>query len=162
LAMGLLSPVVGGMYDKFGARKLLIPASIAVGAVLWFMTTWDSNTQMLEILITYLVFMVGLGFFFTPLFALSMGSVEPQLYSHASATVGALQQVGGAAGTAIFVTVFTLASVAAGGSGSAVDGVAVSAGVHQAFILGAVLWLATPVLALMVRAPKVSQKESND
>ena len=149
LAMGLLSPVIGGLYDKFGARKLLIPASFFVAAVLWYMTTFNTNTDFWTLLISYLVFMVGIGFFFTPLFSMTMASVQPQLYPHASATVGSLQQVGGAAGTAMFITAFTITS-----AGFASDAVAkaegVTAGTTQAFTLGAIIWLLTPVLAFAI------------
>ena len=147
--MGLLSPVIGGLYDKHGARKLLIPASFFVAAVLWYMTTFDNNTTFWQLLITYLLFMVGIGFFFTPLFSLTMGSVAPHLYSHASATVGSLQQVAGAAGTAVFITVFTIAGASATAL-SATDAEAVTTGTHQAFLLGAIVWLITPVLAFAI------------
>lgn len=153
LAMGLLSPVIGGLYDKLGARKLLIPASFFVAAVLWYMTTFDSNTTFWQLLISYLFFMVGIGFFFTPLFSLTMGSVAPNLYSHASATVGSAQQVAGAAGTAIFITVFTIASNSPAASFTT-DAQGVTAGAQQAFLLGAIIWLITPVLAFMIREPK--------
>lgn len=148
LAMGLLSPVTGSLYDKFGARKLLIPASFAVAGLLWFMTTFNAETTFWQLVIAYLLFMVAIGFFFTPVFSMTMGSVAPQLYSHASATVGSLQQVGGAAGTAMFITAFTVASAANGGAESA-DGVI--AGTQQAFILGAIFWLATIVVVFFIR-----------
>ena len=59
----------------------------------------------------------GLAFMFTPLFTSALGSVEPQLYSHGSAMVGTVQQVAGAAGTALFITVMTArtATATAGG-----------------------------------------------
>jgi DHA2 family lincomycin resistance protein-like MFS transporter len=147
LAMGLLSPVIGALYDKFGARKLLIPASFVVAALLWYMTTFNAETNFWQLIISYLLFMLAIGFFFTPVFSMTMGAVAPELYPHASATVGSLQQIGGAAGTAIFVTAFTLAIANDGGSVSAgtVDGT------QQAFILGAIFWMATIVIALFIR-----------
>lgn len=153
LAMGLLSPVTGAMYDKFGARKLLIPASLAVAGLLWYMTTFNADTNFWQLVISYLLFMVAIGFFFTPVFSMTMGSVEPQLYSHASATLGSMQQVGGAAGTAMFITAFTVASTA---NGSAESAAGVVAGTQQAFVLGAVVWLATIVLVFLIREKKVS------
>lgn len=147
LAMGLLSPVIGSLYDKFGARKLLIPASFFVAVVLGLFTLVGENSNFIQLAILYLLFMVGIGFFFTPLFSMTMGAVAPHLYSHASATVGSLQQVAGAAGTAIFITVFTIASSAFTGPSS----IGVTIGTQQAFVLGAVMWLATPVLAFAIR-----------
>ncbi|MEO8262901.1 MAG: DHA2 family efflux MFS transporter permease subunit, partial [Pseudolysinimonas sp.] len=35
LLMGLLGPLIGRLYDKFGPRPLIIPGSIAVSAALW-------------------------------------------------------------------------------------------------------------------------------
>ena len=151
LAMGLLSPITGAMYDKFGARKLLIPVAFVVAGLLWYMTTFNGSTNFWQLVFAYLLFMVAIGFFFTPVFSMTMGAVAPQLYSHASATVGSLQQVGGAAGTAVFITAFTVSSAANGGASSPAG---VVAGTQQAFILGAILWLATIVLVFMIRENK--------
>jgi DHA2 family lincomycin resistance protein-like MFS transporter len=151
LAMGLLSPITGAMYDKFGARKLLIPVAFVVAGLLWYMTTFNESTNFWQLVFAYLLFMVAIGFFFTPVFSMTMGAVAPQLYSHASATVGSLQQVGGAAGTAIFITAFTVSSAANGGANSPIG---VVAGTQQAFILGAIMWLATIVLVFLIRENK--------
>ena len=59
------------------------------------------------ILIAHVVLSTALAFMFTPLFTSALGSVEPRLYSHGSAIVGTVQQVAGAAGTALFITVMT-------------------------------------------------------
>jgi DHA2 family lincomycin resistance protein-like MFS transporter len=89
---------------------------------------------------------------FTPLFTTALGSVEPHLYSHGSAIVGTLQQVAGAAGTALFITVMTATSViAADGGAEAV--VAQAAGVRNAFLVGAIVSLFAIVGATFVRRP---------
>ena len=51
---------------------------------------------------------------FTPLMTDSLGSLPGELYSHGSAILTTLQQVAGAAGTALFVTVMTLSSDSGG------------------------------------------------
>lgn len=155
LAMGLLSPVIGSLYDKFGARKLLIPASFFVAAVLGMFTFIGEDTNIWVLTFMYLLFMVGIGFFFTPLFSMTMSSVAPNLYSHASATVGSLQQVAGAAGTAIFITVFTIV----GKVGQTSDATAAQStinGTKAAFVLGSIMWLVTIALAFAIRADKKS------
>lgn len=156
LAMGLLSPVIGSLYDKFGARKLLIPASFFVAAVLYGFTFIGEDTNIWMLTSMYLLFMVGIGFFFTPLFSMTMSSVAPNLYSHASATVGSLQQVAGAAGTAIFITVFTIVSGAQKVSEST-SPQSVVYGTKSAFVLGSIMWLVTIALAFAIRADKKSE-----
>lgn len=153
LAMGLLSPLIGSLYDKFGARKLLIPATLFVALVLYGFTWIGENTNIWQLMILYLLFMVGIGFFFTPLFSMTMSSVAPNLYSHASATVGSLQQVAGAAGTAIFITAFTIVSSAQKVSVST-DSQSVILGTKSAFVLGSIMWLVTIALAFAIRADK--------
>ena len=50
------------------------------------------------------------AFMLTPLFTIALGSLPRQLYTHGSAIVGTVQQLAGAFGTAVFVTVFAAQS----------------------------------------------------
>jgi MFS transporter, DHA2 family, lincomycin resistance protein len=138
LLMGLLGPLTGNLYDKLGARKIIIPAAIVVSATCWYMTTFDHHTTMWQVLVGNIVLFGALGFMFPPLFTDSMASVEPQLYPHASAIVGSFQQVAGAAGTALFVTTLTVVSIDGVKSGLG-DSAAYMDGIHWAFVAGAIL-----------------------
>ena len=85
---------------------------------------------------------VGLAGVFTPVFAVSLGSLPGRLASHGSATISTVQQIAGAAGTALFITVMTLVStsVVSSGSGSGVvDAHALAAGTQAAFLLGGIV-----------------------
>ena len=79
----------------------------------------------------HVVLMVSLAMLFTPLFTLGLGALPPHLYSHGSSLLGTLQQVAGAVGTALAVTVMSVRTgsvVAAGGDAgaAAVEGVRVT------------------------------------
>lgn len=153
LVMGLLAPLVGRLYDRVGPRPLLVPGSILVSAVLWGLTLVDTDTSSFVLLAGHLVLSTGLAFLFTPLFTSALGSVRPQLYAHGSATVGTVQQVAGAIGTALFVTVMssTAGSLAADGAAKAES---VVGGVRAAFFVGAVLSLFAIVAAFFVSRPE--------
>lgn len=140
LAMGLLSPVIGRLFDKVGSRKLLIPSSFGVSAAIWYMTTFDASTTFVQVLIANSILMISLGFMFTPLFSVSMMRVPMHQYSHGSSITGATQQVFGAAGTALFVTILTIQGLAPTKAGADVQE-SVAAGVHSAFLVGALLSL---------------------
>ena len=158
LAMGLLSPVVGRLFDAVGSKKLLIPGAIALSASFWYMTTFDVYTQNWQILVAFTAMSVSLAFMFTPLFAMSMSSVEPKLYSHASATVGSIQQIFGAAGTALFIVILTVVSVSATNNGkSASESIAL--GAHSAIISGAMLSLLVVVLAFLLKESTQTKSE---
>ena len=74
---------------------------ILISAVLWAMTLLGTGTWWPLILIGYLIICTGFSFLFGPLFTLSLGSIQPQFYSHGSALLGSIQQVAGAAGVAL-------------------------------------------------------------
>ncbi|MCS5496323.1 DHA2 family efflux MFS transporter permease subunit [Cnuibacter physcomitrellae] len=152
LLMGLLSPVVGRLYDRFGPRPLLVPGSIVLSGVLWSLTQVSPTTPWWAVLLAHIGLSAALAFMFTPLFTASLGSLRPSLYSHGSAVVGTVQQVAGAAGTALFISV--MSAVAASQVASGTDAVAAQAsGITTAFTYGAVISLFGIVAAFFVRRP---------
>ena len=109
------------------------------------------------IIVAHVTLSIGLAFIFTPLFTLSLSSVPPKLYSHASAILGTVQQVAGAAGTALFVTVLTAVSVNLGNQGAS-EIAATAGGMQLAFFSGAVLSVVAIGLAVAIKKP-ASQEE---
>ena len=155
LLMGLLSPVVGRIYDRRGPRVLLVPGSIIVSAVLWALATVDTDTSVWFVLAAHVVLSIGLALTFTPLFTAALGGLPPKLYSHGSAVLGTTQQLAGAAGTALFVTLLTLGTASAlTGQGSDAVAAATASGVRTAFLVGAVISLAGIATSALVRRPQ--------
>ena len=152
LIMGLLGPTVGRLYDRVGPTPLLVPGSIVVSGVLWSLTLVNENTSPWMVLAAHMALSTGLAFMFTPLFTSALGSIEPRFYSHGSATVGTVQQVAGAAGTALFITVMTSRATTAAATGASAE-VAAAAGIRSAFLVGAILSLVAIVGAFLVRKP---------
>jgi MFS transporter, DHA2 family, lincomycin resistance protein len=152
LVMGLFGPTVGRLYDRFGPTPLLVPGAIAVSAVLWSLTLVTDQTSPWLLLVAHIVLSVGLAFMFTPLFTSALGSVEPRLYSHGSAIVGTVQQVAGAAGVALFVTIMAARSATVAATGASIE-VSAASGIRAAFLVGAILSLAAIVGAFFVRKP---------
>lgn len=153
LLMGLAGPFIGRLYDKFGPRPLIVPGAIAVSASLWAMTTYGVSTPWVLVLVLYILLSVGLAFMFTPLFTTSLGSIKPHLYSHGSATIGTVQQLGGAAGTALFIALLTIGKIGAASDG-ANDVDALASGVHIAFLAGAIISLFAVVASFFVPKPE--------
>ncbi|MCS3427050.1 MDR family MFS transporter [Leucobacter aridicollis] len=152
LLMGLLGPVVGRIIDARGVRPMLIPGTIVTALALLSMGLFTETTAVWQVLATHLVLSVGLAGVFTPLFSVSLGSLPVELASHGSAMLSTVQQVAGAAGTALFVTVMTLISVSwAGGDPVAVDAEALAHGTRVAFLIGGVIASLGAVVALFVR-----------
>lgn len=152
LIMGLLGPIVGRIYDRRGTRILIIPGAIIVSAVFWSLTQLSTTTPVWLVLVAHVSLSIGLALMFTPLFTASLGSLQPRFYSHGSAIIGTVQQLGGAAGTALFITVMTAQSIALAAGGSS-DVAATAGGIQMAFLCGAIVSLFAIVVAFFVRKP---------
>ncbi len=109
LAMGLMGPRVGALFDKFGARPLVIPGSIGIVVSLFALTQIGADTAYGLILGVHVLLMISLAALFTPVFTLGLGAVPMTLYSHGSSMLGTIQQVAGAFGTALVITLMTSA-----------------------------------------------------
>jgi DHA2 family lincomycin resistance protein-like MFS transporter len=156
LVMGLLGPVVGRLYDRFGARPLLVPGMVATSLALWCATLFTSHTGIPLLLAFHILLATGLAFVFTPLFTAGLGGVEPKYYSYGSAIFGTTQQLAGAAGVALLVGIMTARSGSLAAAG-AVPVEATVGGIHAAFLVAAVLSLIGIVGAFFVRTPDTSQ-----
>jgi MFS transporter, DHA2 family, lincomycin resistance protein len=157
LVMGLLGPVVGRVFDRRGPSVLLVPGAVIVSADLWFLALFASDhTSVWLVLAAHIVLSFGLALMFTPLFTAALGSVTKHYYSHASAIVGTIQQVAGAVGTAVFVTVLAAVALTATAGGTA-PVPAQAAGVRSAFLIGAIVSLGAVVGAFFVRRPPESE-----
>ncbi|GLZ31404.1 MFS transporter [Lentzea sp. NBRC 105346] len=149
LAMGLLGPTVGRLYDRFGSRPLVLPGSIGMVLALAGFTQVSMSMPYWQILGLHTLLMLSLAATFTPIFTLGMGALPPNMYPYGSSILGTFQQVAAAFGTALVVTVMSART-----SGLVADGVtAVSAqlsGMKLAFLVATLLAAATIVVAALL------------
>jgi DHA2 family lincomycin resistance protein-like MFS transporter len=152
LIMGLMAPTVGRVYDRVGPTALVVTGSIIVSAVLWSITMLDENSSFWWVLVAHVVLSIGLALLFTPLFTAGLASLPQSLYSHGSAIVGTVQQLAGAVGIALFVTVMSAQSATLISGGMA-EVSATADGIQLAFLFGAVISLFAIPAAFFVRRP---------
>lgn len=162
LLMGLASPLIGRIYDARGARILVIPGTILIASGVWILTLVSSGTSAWLLAAAQTVLCIGLAATFTPLMTVSLSSLTPRLYAHGSAVLGTLQQVAGAAGTALFITIMTVVATSDQEAG-VVAREAVTNGVRTVFLCAGVLGLVLIGLGLLVRTPEtVDEPEEAD
>ncbi|WP_308257769.1 DHA2 family efflux MFS transporter permease subunit [Pseudonocardia lacus] len=154
LLMGLMGPVVGRLYDRFGPRTLLIPGTVLTSLSLWSATLFSADSAPWQVVAFHVTLSAGLALIFTPLFTAGLGSVEPRFYSYGSAIFGTTQQLAGAAGVAALISVMSVRA-----AGLAAEGAPrieqTAGGVHAAFLVAAALSLVAIVGAFLIRAPEV-------
>jgi MFS transporter, DHA2 family, lincomycin resistance protein len=144
LLMGLMGRPVGRLFDRIGPRPLVIPGAAAIAVSLWLFATLTPESPLGMVIGFHLLLMLGLSLMMTPLMTSSLGALPDHLYSHGSAILGTLQQVSGAFGTAVFVTVSSLASTNPAGVPDA-------SGLRTAFVVAGVIGLVAFGTALFVR-----------
>ncbi|MFW2588638.1 MDR family MFS transporter [Sagittula sp. SSi028] len=152
LTMGLLAPPIGRQYDRIGARKLVIPGAVCVSLGLWLMAMLGLNSGIWHVLAAHMVLSIGLALLFTPLFTSALGALPKPMYSHGSAVMGTMQQVAGAAGIALFVSVMSLVSHAQTAEGAPLVE-ATAAGVRAGFMTGGVISFLLIAAGFFVRRP---------
>lgn len=156
LAMGLLGPTVGKLFDRFGSRPLVLPGTTGIMLAVVGLTQVSMTMPYWQVLGLHMLLMLSLAATFTPVFTLSMGALPQQLYSHGSSMLGTSQQVAAAFGTALVVTIMS-----ARASHLVADGVAAApaqlSGMRLAFIVVAALSsLMIAVAVLLPRKPPVA------
>jgi DHA2 family lincomycin resistance protein-like MFS transporter len=141
LAMGLLGPFIGRLFDRIGPLPLTVTGSILMVLSLWQFSMLDAGTPVWWIVTLHVGLSFGLALLFTPAFTTGLNPLPPHLYSHGSAIMSTTQQVAGAAGTALLVSIFAVVSASSGPV----------AGMSAAFLTATVIALAAVVLSAMMR-----------
>jgi DHA2 family lincomycin resistance protein-like MFS transporter len=90
---------------------------------------------------------------FTPAFTAALNPLPPYLYSHGSAILGTLQQVAGAAGTALLVAIMATRTAILSQAGLPPIP-ALNGGIATAFSVAALISIAAVILAFFIRNSK--------
>ncbi|MEV4050374.1 DHA2 family efflux MFS transporter permease subunit [Amycolatopsis sp. NPDC049688] len=155
LVLGLLGRPVGALFDKVGGRPLVIPGAAAMAVSLGLFAVLGPGSPLIAVIGIHVLMMAGLGLMMTPLFTEALGVLPGHLYSHGSAILSTLQQVAGALGTAMFVSIATLGSHDA--TASSPD----ASGLRAAFIVAALVGLVAFAGSWLIRrgpmAPSTSE-----
>ncbi len=139
LVQGVLAPFIGRIYDSVGPRPLVIPGTVfMLASQIWMFFGLSENSSIWTVIAMYVVFGIGMALVMTPVMALSLAALPKQLYGHGSAIMNTLQQLGGAAGTAILIAAMTVGALGAS-EGGAEMAAAQASGTNLAFLAGAVL-----------------------
>ncbi|WP_082235107.1 MDR family MFS transporter [Halobacillus massiliensis] len=107
LLNGLLSPVMGKLFDKFGPRTLIIPASFVLTATMFSLSRVSENTSVYVIVISYILLMISVSAIMMPAQTNGLNQLPKRLYPHGTAIMNTLQPVSGAIGVSVFISILT-------------------------------------------------------
>ena len=156
--MGLAAPIVGRIFDRYGPRVLTSTGATLLTLILWRFSTITAETAVGTLLTLHLVMSLGMALIFTPLMTTGLNQLPSRLYSHGSAVMSTLQQVAGAVGVALLITIMTNRAAVLARTVS--PEVAEAAGVRAAFAVAALFALVGLALTFFLRRALPSEEES--
>lgn len=107
ILMGIMSPVTGRIFDKVGARWLAVIGATLTSAAMFGFTRITVSTSFLSMAILYAFVMLGMSLMMMPIMTAGLNQLPQQLNPHGTAMANTVQQVAGAIGTALLVTIMT-------------------------------------------------------
>ncbi|MBV8302308.1 MAG: MFS transporter [Candidatus Dormibacteraeota bacterium] len=94
------------LVERFGGKRLMVGGLTVSTVGVLLLTQLSTTSSYLSVLIPTLLFGIGNGLAFVPLTAASLHNVRPGDAGAASGLVNVMQQLGGALGLAVLVSVF--------------------------------------------------------
>lgn len=108
LINGIVSPISGHLYDKFGPKVLILPGFIISTIVFFIFSRVISLNMAIPLIIALHCFsLVAVGMINTPSQTNSLNQLSPEHYPHGTAITNTLQQIAGAFGTSLFVAIMS-------------------------------------------------------
>ncbi len=107
LVMGIMSPITGKLFDKFGARVLAVIGLAITGITTYMFSQLSLTTTYTELIILYTARMFGMSMVMMPIMTNGLNQLPQQFNPHGTAMNNTLQQVSGAIGSALLVTVMS-------------------------------------------------------
>lgn len=107
LVMAIMSPVTGRLFDKFGGRALAIIGFIIITITTYYFSQLSLNTSYNYLMILHAIRMLGMSMVMMPVSTNGLNQLPARFYPHGTAMNNTLNQVAGAIGTALLVTVMS-------------------------------------------------------
>jgi MFS transporter, DHA2 family, lincomycin resistance protein len=163
---GIIQPFVGRLFDKYGPKWLVIPGLMILTVMLWFFTTISPTSSVALIIALHIGLTVGIAMIWTPAQTNGLNQLPPELYPHGTAVMNTLQQVGGAIGTAVAISILT------GGMENYLHGSsaptkqieianAMASGSHNVFLFAMVIALINLIMGFFIRRVVTNHKVMN-
>lgn len=160
---GLMSPVMGRLFDKYGPKWLVIPGLVLVAVSLWFFSGITATSTVVFVIVLHSVLMIGISMIMMPAQTNGINQLPLEYYPHGTAIMNTLQQVAGAIGTALAVSIMTSGSksymqTVTNPADPLNIGAAFTHGVQNAFIFGMVMAIIGLVIAFFLKRVIISHK----
>ena len=184
--MGIMSPITGRLFDKYGPKVLSIVGLIITIVTTYYLSRLELNSGYYYLMMLYTVRMFGMSMVMMPIMTNGLNQLPMKSNPHGTAMNNTLQQVSGAIGSAILLTIMTKRmeksgatlvqdAVASGNMPTdkgelavmehAIGSQAMLDGINYSFLIATIIAFVAFVLALFikrVRPPKYDEMKSTE
>ncbi|QDP99067.1 DHA2 family efflux MFS transporter permease subunit [Lysinibacillus fusiformis] len=105
LVMGIMSPITGKLFDKYGARILAVIGLTITVVTSYYFSKIGMNTAYSTLVLLYTLRMLGMSMVMMPVMTNGLNQLPAINNPHGTAMNNTLQQVSGAIGSALLITV---------------------------------------------------------
>lgn len=102
---GIMSPFMGHLFDKFGPRVLMIPATLVLSGTMFMMSRLTMETALWVVIVGYILLMLAVSAIMMPAETNGLNQLPKRLYPHGTAVMSTLQPVAGAIGVSVFISI---------------------------------------------------------
>lgn len=168
LMMGIMMPITGQLFDRYGARNLAILGMFLLTAATIPFAFLNRNTSLVYLIVLYAVRMFGISMVMMPVTTSGMNALPTHLMSHGTAVNNTSRQIASSIGTAILISVLSsvttnnlpakslLKTTPLAYKNQATN--AILSGYHAAFVVAIIFCLLGFALTFLVKAKPTTLK----
>ncbi|GGB47078.1 DHA2 family efflux MFS transporter permease subunit [Virgibacillus dakarensis] len=105
IVMGIMSPITGRLFDKYGARTLAVIGLTITIVTTYYFSRINMDTSYTNLVLLYTFRMFGMSMVMMPVMTNGLNQLPMKDNPHGTAMNNTLQQVSGAIGSALLITV---------------------------------------------------------
>ncbi|MFS0690112.1 DHA2 family efflux MFS transporter permease subunit [Sporosarcina sp. 179-K 8C2 HS] len=105
--MGIMSPITGRLFDKYGARVLALVGLVITVVTTFYLSRLELDSGYYYLMALYTIRMFGMSMVMMPIMTNGLNQLPMKSNPHGTAMNNTLQQVSGAIGSAILLTIMT-------------------------------------------------------
>ena len=124
--MGIMNPITGRLFDRFGARGLAITGFFLLVITTFMFTNLSKETTFTYLAVMNAFRMLAIAMVMMSVTTAGLNELPPHLIPHGSAMNNTFRQVSGAVGTAMLVTIMATSAIPTDGVEGLIRGVNVS------------------------------------
>lgn len=107
ILMAVMSPINGKLFDKFGGRILAVIGLAITTITSYYLSKLTLDTSYTYLMVLYSARMFGMSMVMMPVSTNGLNQLPARYYPHGTAMNNTMQQVSGAIGTALLVTIMS-------------------------------------------------------